>query len=212
MLTVALTGGIATGKSLVAQTLQGLGCYIHYADKVAHQLMEVHTPIWKKIVSRFGKHILNEDKSINRSKLGAIVFSSKTDLAFLNRALHSKVLEKTKETIESLREEGKYKIFISEAALTIEAGFSDFYDKIVVTYCKREIQIKRLIERDNISRRQAVQKIESQLPTTEKLKVADYIVQTSGSIRETIDQAKQLYSNLSLDYQLLYMEGTKQMR
>jgi len=201
MLIVALTGGIATGKSVVTKILKDLGCYIHYADKIAHQFMEPEKLVWKKIVSHFGEEILNPDKTINRLKLGSIVFAREQDRNFLNKLIHPLVLEKKKKTIEKLKNESHYKIFVSEAALTIESGFTDFFDKIIVVYCKKEIQIKRLKERDNISRKEALKKIRTQMLPKEKLKYANYIIDTSGSLRHTAEQTEQVFRSLMLDYE-----------
>jgi len=202
MLIVALTGGIASGKSVVAEVLEDLGCYIHNADKVAHDLMEPEKPAWKKIVAHFGKKILNEDKTINRSRLGKIIFSGEKERRFLNELIHPLVLEKKKEVINRLEKEGHYNIFISEAALTIEAGFADFFDKIIMTYCKKEVQIKRLMERDGISRKQTIKIIKSQMQPQEKLKYADYIIDTSSSLQSTVEQTERVYRNLVIDYEM----------
>ena len=202
MLIVALTGGIASGKSVVAEVLEDLGCYIHHADKIAHDLMKPEKPAWKKIVAHFGKKILNEDKTINRSRLGKIIFSDEKERRFLNELIHPLVLEKKKEVINSLEKEGHYNIFISEAALTIEAGFADFFDKIIMTYCKKEVQIKRLMERDGISRKQTIKIIKSQMQPQEKLKYADYIIDTSSSLQSTVEQTERVYRNLMMDNEM----------
>ena len=202
MLIVALTGGIASGKSVVAKILEELGCYIHNADKIAHDLMEPEKPVWKKIVAHFGVKILNEDKTINRSILGKIVFSDEKERRFLNELIHPLVLEKKKEVINRLEKEGHYNIFISEAALTIEAGFADFFDKIIMTYCKKEVQIERLMERDGISQKQAMKIMKSQMQPQEKLKYADYIVDTSGSLQSTVEQTERVYRNLMIIHEM----------
>lgn len=202
MLLVALTGGITTGKSVVADIFEELGCYVHRADKIAHHLMEPEKPAWKKIVAHFGEKILNEDKTINRKKLGTIVFSDKKERMFLNKLLHPLVIEKKKEEVDRLQTEGRYKIFVSEAALTLEAGFSSFFDKIVVVYCQKEIQIKRLMERDQISREEAMKKIEAQMPPQEKLKLADYVIDSSGSLQKTVEQTERVFRSLMIDYEL----------
>jgi dephospho-CoA kinase len=202
MLIVALTGGIASGKSVVAKILEELGCYIHHADKIAHNLMEPEKPAWKKIVAHFGNKILEEDKTINRARLGKIVFSDEKERRFLNELIHPLVFEKKKQDINRLEKEGHYNIFISEAALTIEAGFADFFDKIIMTYCKKEDQIKRLMERDAISRKQAVTLMKSQMQPQEKLKYADYIIDSSGSLQSTIEQTERIYRNLMMDNEM----------
>ena len=202
MLLVALTGGIATGKSVVAEVLKQLGCYIHEADLTAHQLMEPEKPVWKAIVARYGEKILNPDKSINRNALGAVVFAEKEERLFLNSLIHPLVMKKKREIIQKLRDERRHKIFVSVAALTIEAGFTDFFDKVVVVYCDKETQLKRLIERDRITQNEAQRKINSQMPQEDKIMVADYIINTSGPIVQTVEQAEQVFRNLMIDYEL----------
>lgn len=202
MIIVALTGGITSGKSIIANIFEKLGCYVHRADKIAHQLMEPEKPAWKKIVAHFGEKILNKDKTINRTKLGAIVYAKGKERMFLNKLLHPLVLENKKEVIHILQKKGLYKIFISEAALTLEAGFAQFFDKIIVVYCKREVQIKRLMERDQINRGEAIKKIKTQMLPEEKLKYADYVIDSSGSLQETVEQTERIFRNLMLDYEL----------
>jgi len=204
MLIVALTGGIAVGKSVVANILKELGCYIHHSDKIAHDLSIPGEPAWEKIVAHFGEKILKKDKTINRAQLGKIIFSNKKEQAFLNELIHPLVFEKKKEIIKTLKKEGRYKIFVSEAALTIEAGFADFFDKIITTHCRKEVQIDRLMKRDQISRAEALNKIKSQMPPEEKLKYADYIIDSSGSLQSTIEQTERVYRNLMLDYEMKY--------
>lgn len=204
MLTVALTGGIATGKSIVAEVLENLGCFVHHADQTAHALIEPEKPAWEAIVSHFGEKILHPDRTVNRTKLGEIVFADVQERQFLNQLIHPLVMQKKKEIIQNLRNEGAYKIFVSEAALTIEAGYAHFYDRIIVTHCKKTIQAARLMDRDKISRREALRKIQSQMDPAEKMRFADYRIDTSTTIRSTIEQTEVVFRNLMMDYQLLY--------
>lgn len=208
MLLVALTGGIATGKSVVAQVLGQLGCYIQESDTVAHDLQAPETPAWKALVSHFGEKILNPDKTVNRRALGSIVFADKKEREFLDNLLHPLVMEKKRGLIKTIEKGGSHKIFVSVAALTIEAGFAEFFDKIIVVQCDKEIQLKRLMERDSIGRDEALKKISSQMPTDEKIKYADYIIDTSGSLRQTLDQAEKVYRNLMMDFELKDMNKT----
>lgn len=204
MLIVALTGGIASGKSVIASVLEDLGCYIHHADLIARVLLEPEKPAWQSVTAHFGRKILNTDKTINRSQLAEIVFSDSKERHFLNNVIHPLVLEEKKNTIRTLRRKGIYKIFISEAALTIEAGFKDFFDRIIIAFCQKDIQIKRLMERDRCSRRDALKKIRSQMDPAKKSKLADYLIDTSGSIKDTIEQTESVFRNLMMDYELLY--------
>jgi len=202
MLLVALTGGIASGKSVVAQVLFQLGCYVHESDTLAHGLQAPGTPAWKAMVSHFGGRILNPDKTINRRTLGAIIFADRKERAFLDNLLHPLVMEKKRELIKRIEKKGSHKIFVSVAALTIEAGYAEFFDKIIVVHCDEEIQLKRLMERDAITRDEASKKIASQMPSDEKIKYADYTIDTSGSLRQTLDQAEQVYRSLMIDFEL----------
>lgn len=204
MLVVALTGGIASGKSVIAGVWQELGCFIHHSDLIAHQLMEPDKQAWKDIVDHFGQDILHPDRTINRQKLGAIAFDSAEERAFLNNLLHPLVMQKKKQIIDRLKKERKVKIFVSEAALTIEAGFADFFDKIVVAYCPKDIQIARLMQRDSIDSDTASKKIQSQLSPEEKRRYADYIIDTSGTIKDTIEKSEKVFRYLMSDFNQKY--------
>ncbi len=203
MLIIALSGGIATGKSVVAQVLKELGCYIYKSDLVAHQLMAPLEPAWEKIVDRFGHTILESDSTINRNKLGSIVFSNIEDRLFVNNLIHPLVFKKKKEVILKLKTEGLYKIFISEAALTIEAGYAKYFDKIIITHCQKNIQIKRLIKREQINQTEALKRIDSQMSSEQKLEYADYTIDTSGTLEETIEQSEQVFRILMSDFENL---------
>jgi dephospho-CoA kinase len=200
MLVVALTGGIASGKSVIAGVWQELGCYIHHADLVAHEFMKPDMPAWKAIVDHFGQKVLNPDMTINRQKLGAIVFDNAKERAFLNSLIHPLVMQEKKEVINRVKREKSHKIFISEAALTIEAGTVEFFDKVVVAYCSKDIQVARLMQRDSIDREAALKKIHSQLPPEKKREYADYVIDTSGTIEETVEQSEQVFRYLMSDY------------
>jgi dephospho-CoA kinase len=202
VLLVALTGGIACGKSIIARLLLEKGCIIHSADAAARELMSPGTNVWRAIADHFGPGILKEDRTIDRAKLGAIIFSNNKEQTFLNGLVHPRVFERIKETVDRLGKEGRHTIFVSEAALVVEAGFARFYDKIVVAHCDRDVQIRRLMERDGIDRTEALKKIGSQLGQEEKLKHADYTIETSGTLAETIEQTERVYAQLVQDSEL----------
>ena len=199
MLLVALTGGIACGKSIIGRLLLDKGCFVHSADAAARELMSPGTNVWRAVADHFGPGVLREDGTIDRAKLGAIVFSDDKERAFLNALVHPLVLGRIKETIARLEKEGRHTIFVSEAALVIEAGFVRFFDKIIVAHCSRDVQLRRLMERDGISRGEALDKIRSQMGHEEKLKHADYKINTSGTLAETIEQTERVYAQLVQD-------------
>jgi dephospho-CoA kinase len=203
VLRVALTGGIACGKSVVAQIFREKGCFVQSADQLAREVMSPGRLAWRKIVSRFGEEILGPDRTIHRGRLGRIVFSDPDARRFLNALVHPLVMAERKRTVLRLEREGRVPIFVSEAALTIEAGFAPFYDKIVVVHCAPEVQVSRLVGRDGISPEAARLRIGSQMPSGEKLKHANYAIDTSGSLAETVEQAERVYASLFQDCELM---------
>jgi dephospho-CoA kinase len=199
VLVAALTGGIATGKSVVARILGQKGCYIQNADLIAHELMSPGGEVWKELVGHFGQAILKENREIDRQKLGGIIFRDQAERDYLNRLTHPRILEKVRQTIRELEQKGGYDIYITEAALVIEAGFHKFYDRLILTHCRLEVQVERLCRRDGISPEQALQKIKAQGPVEDKIPLAHYLIDTSGSLEETIEQTEQVYLNLHQD-------------
>ncbi len=199
MLLVALTGGIATGKSVVARILEEKGCYLQKADLIAHELMSPGEEIWKALVQHFGRGILRDNNEIDRQKLGRIIFQDPVERNYLNRLTHPAIMEKIRQTVRQLEKEGEYDIYVTEAALVIEAGFHQFYDRIILTHCRLEIQIERLCQRDGITREQALGKIRSQSPAEEKIPFAHYLIDTSDSLKETIEQTERVYLSLYQD-------------
>lgn len=199
MLRVALTGGIACGKSVVSRILRDKGCVVFPADEAAHGLMAPGRPAWKKIAARFGDAVLRPDKTIDRARLGRIVFADAAGRRFLNALVHPLVMAEEKRTVARLERRGRVRIFVAEAALTIEAGHAAFYDKVVVVHCPEDVQVARLMARDGIGGAEARRKIGSQMPVAEKLRHADYVIDASGSLQETIDQTERLHAALLQD-------------
>ena len=205
VLRVALTGGIACGKSVVARLLEEKGCFVHSADKAAHDLMSPGRPAWKKIVARFGRDILREDRTIDRSRLGPAVFSDPSARRFLDRLIHPLVLTEQEQILRRIEREGRVRIFISEAALTVEAGYARHFDLVVVVHCSKSEQVRRLRERDGIGRAAALRKIGTQMPRKEKLRHADYAIDTTGSLAETVEQTERVCACLHQDAKLKRM-------
>ena len=205
VLRVALTGGIACGKSVVARLLEEKGCFVHSADKAAHDLMSPGRPAWKKIVARFGRDILREDRTIDRSRLGPAVFSDPSARRFLDRLIHPLVLTEQEQILRRIEREGRVRIFISEAALTVEAGYARHFDRVIVVHCSKSEQVRRLRERDGIGRAAALRKIGAQMPRKEKLRHADYAIDTTGSLAETVEQTERVCACLHQDAKLKRM-------
>ncbi len=196
MLKVGLTGGIATGKSYVVSVLRELGCEVIDADAVAHQVMEPGQVAYQDIVAHFGREILAPDQKIDRAKLGAIVFADVDQRQRLNAIVHPRVFEAQAQWMAGIADRHPDAIVIIEAALMIETGSYKRFDKLVVVYCEPELQLARLMERNQLPREQAQARIAAQLPSAEKLKYADYKIDTSLSFEDTRRQVQALYAQL----------------
>ena len=197
MLLVGLTGGIATGKSLVSQILKELGAYIIDADKIARQVVEPEKPAWFEIVKFFGRDIINKDKTINRKRLGEIIFNDPVKKRKLEEIVHPKVIEEENRLVKEYGRKNPNGIVIIDAALLIEAGSHKRVDKLIVVYADKETQFKRLSERDGLSRADAEKRTASQLPLDKKVKMADFVIDNSKGIEETRRQTIDIFNKLS---------------
>jgi dephospho-CoA kinase len=202
VLRVALTGGIACGKSVVARLLADKGCVVYSADAAAHDLLRPRRTAWKSVVARFGHGVLRADLTIDRAALGRLVFSDPAARRFMDRLIHPLVLADQDREARRLERAGGTRIFVVEAALVVEAGYGRHFDRIVVVHCRREDQVRRLRERDGIGPAAALRKIRSQMPVRAKLAHADYTVDTTGTLAGTVDQAERLYAQLVRDAEL----------
>lgn len=199
MLIVALTGGIATGKTAVARQLADRGCFVHDGDRAAHALMATEGRAWREIVAHFGQDILAADRTIDRRKLGAIIFRDDEERRFLDNLVHPLVMDEVRQAAAAQAREGRTQIFISEAALTFESGFAAFFDRIIVVWCRPEIQLRRLMERDGIDAESAGRKIRSQMDIEEKKRRAHYLIDTSGALEDTKRQTDSIFESLLRD-------------
>lgn len=200
ILKVGLTGGIACGRSTVTRMFEERGCYCIDADRIAHRLIQPPSSTWKGVAECFGEEILNPDQTINRARLGAIVFSNREKRERLNSIVHPQVIEEENRLIEEyLRSEGKG-IVIVDAALIIETGSHRRFDKIVVVYTDEQTQLERLTNRDGLSPEEAKIRIEAQLPLKKKLLYADYKISTSGSLQDTERQVEEVFQTLKEDW------------
>ena len=193
MITVALTGSIAVGKSYVLERLGALGCYTMDADEIARDLMRPCQPAYHEIVREFGREIVAEDGVLDRARLGSLVFADGEKRERLNRIVHPRVRDEIRRRVGEIAPRDPHAIIVIAAALVIEAGARGDFDALVVVHCDRETQIARLMLRDGLSREQAMARIAAQLSSEEKLRYADYAIDTSGSLDETRAQVEALY-------------------
>ena len=192
---LGLTGGIASGKSAVAGMLRELGFQVLDADGLAHTLIEPGQPAYQEVLREFGTDVLQADGRIDRGKLGAVVFADREKLARLNAIVHPRVEEEMIRTFAEWERDGVRDAAFVEAALLVEAGYQKKLDGLIVTWCKPEQQIERLMER-GLSKEEARQRIAAQMPAEEKLRYATEKIDCSGSMEETRRQVEELTARL----------------
>jgi dephospho-CoA kinase len=185
MLNVGLTGGIAAGKSTVARILAEKGACLIDLDELGHAVMEPEGPVWRDIVRHFGERILNTDRTIDRHKLGDIVFAEREKLDLLNRLVHPAVFKEWHRRIEEIRMIQPDAIVVSDIPLLIETGMKTMVDLVLLVYIPPEEQLARLVVRNGCSRDDAQRRIASQMPIGEKLSFADIVIRNDGSPETT---------------------------
>jgi len=195
MLKVGLTGSIAVGKSYVVSVLAELGCVTFDADRIAHSVMEPGRPAYLDIVREFDD-VLRADNSIDRQKLGAIVFADETRRKRLNEIVHPRVIEEQNKLLAEAEAANPDGIAIIDAALMIESGSYKRFDKLIVVYCDRQTQIERLMGRNQITREDAERRVSAQMSSDEKRAYADYQIDTTGTIDETRQRVVEVFGAL----------------
>ncbi|HEY7535092.1 MAG TPA: dephospho-CoA kinase [Thermodesulfobacteriota bacterium] len=197
MKVIGLTGNIACGKTIVAKMFEELGARIIDADYIARRVVEPGEPAWKEIVEKFGPEILNPDDTINRKELGDIVFKDKEKREELNNITHPRIIERIKLILEEYRKE-KVEVVIIEAALIVEkGGMKPVISGLILITADEEAEITRLIKRDGVSRKQAITRIKSQMPLSEKIKYANYIIDNSGNLKDTRNQVREVWKKIN---------------
>jgi len=185
MLNVGLTGGIASGKSTVAKMFEDQGAYLIDFDALAHFVEEPDHPAWKAIVEFFGREILNEDGTINRAKLGLIVFSDHEKLSMLNSIVHPAVFDMWRRRTEDIRKINPRAIVVSDVPLLLEVRMQHLFDVVILVHVSPEDQIRRLTERNEYSRKEAERRLDTQMPIDEKISHADFVIDNKGPIETT---------------------------
>lgn len=196
MLKVGLTGGIASGKSTVAGMLRARGCPVIDADRLAHSLTAPGQPAHNEIVREFGPEVVAANYSIDRKRLAAIVFADRSRLARLNQIVHPRVIAACEAEFARLANEQPNGVAIVEAALLVEAGYHRQLDKLIVTWCRPEQQLERLLAKGNLSREQAEQRLAAQMPAEEKRRFADFVIDTSGTLASVEEQVRSALEDL----------------
>jgi dephospho-CoA kinase len=196
MLIVGLTGGVASGKSVVSRILKEEGAYLIDADQIARELVQPRTSAWEELVKVFGKEILQKDGSIHRKKLAAKVFSDPTQRDLLNRTLHPRIKEEMGRRLKAIGQKDPEAIVVIDAPLLVETGDHREMDKVIVVISTEAQQIARLREREGMDQEEARRIMASQMATEEKVKVADFVIRNEGSLEETERRAREVFQEL----------------
>src|ERR1041385_6975582 len=197
MLRVGLTGSIGVGKTFVASIFIEVGCHVLDADLTAREVVMPATPGLKAIVQEFGEDVLNTDGTLDRKRLGALIFADENERQRLNHILHPFIIARQDEILREWEREDPKGVGIVDAALMIESGGYKRFDKLIVVHCRPEVQLERLMLRDKLSREEAERRINSQMPQEEKQKFADYLIDTSDGFDLTRARTVEVYTQLT---------------
>jgi len=204
LLKLGLTGGIASGKSVVGEMFVKLGAHLTQADAVAHALMQPGRAVYEEVVRRFGLEILNPDRSINRSRLAQAAFGTPggapARVKELNEIVHPAVINHENQWMEEIGRRDPKAIAIVEAALILEASAASRFDRLIVVTCHPEQRILRFARRLGISedaaRAEVTRRMAAQIPDEEKIKAADFVIDNSGSLDSTERQVRRVFAAL----------------
>jgi dephospho-CoA kinase len=202
VLKVGLTGGVSCGKSTVLAMFERRGAFIIRADEIAHELMRPGQPVYDKVVAAFGDGILESDNTISRPRLAEIAFGNNR-IAELNALVHPEVIRYQEEWLEHVRWREQHAIAIVEAALMIEANAHKTLDKLIVVTCSDEERIRRFQIRTGLdkesARQEVARRMKNQLPESEKVKLADYVIDNSGDFEFAEQQVGPIWGSLMQD-------------
>ena len=194
---VGLTGGIASGKSTVSRILGDLGVPVIDADVIAREVVAPGSAVLGRVVDAFGEEVLSDDKSLNRARLGEIIFSDASKKKILEGILHPEIIAEQDRRLKNIESEGNTPIAVVDAAVMIESGSWKRFDLIVVVDCDESQQISRLCRRNGMREEEAMRRIEAQMPLSEKVKYADHVIDNRGSMDDTRKQVEELIKSLS---------------
>lgn len=190
---IGLTGGIATGKSQVSSILSELGAMVIDADIVAREVVQKGLPAWQQLKDTFGEEYFLSNGELNRRKLGQLVFSHPDELAKLNSITHPAIKAKIEERINDLKVQGYNGIVVVDAALLLEAGWETMVDQVWVVDAPMEKRIERIMKRDNLTRDQALSRINSQMSQQERIAKADKIIYNNSDIDSLREQVLRIW-------------------
>ncbi len=197
MLRVGLTGSIAVGKSFVTSVFAELGCHVLDADQTAREAVMPGADGLNAVVQEFGDEILAPDGTLDRARMGSIVFADEEKRLRLNQILHPIIIARQDEILRTWEAENPNGIAIVDAALMIESGGYKRFDKLIVVHCRPEVQLERLMLRNNLTPAEAQRRIASQMPQEEKQRYADYLIDTSDGFEPARQRTLEVFNALS---------------
>ncbi len=193
---IGLTGSIACGKSTVSNMFKELGAYIIDSDEIAHDALKKTEMPYKQVLEIFGDSILDEQGNIDRKKLGKIVLNDKSKLAILESIIHPYINEKRQEIENAILKENKNAIIVYDVPLLFEKQLEKNFDKVIVVYANKNVQIERLMKRQNLTYDEALKLINLQMDVEEKKKRAGFVIDNSYSLEETKKQVLEIFEKL----------------
>jgi len=197
MLTIGLTGGIASGKSLVAELFRRLGAVVIDSDRIAREVVEPGTTGCQLVVAEFGQDILAPDGTIDRAKLGSIIFSDRERRNTLNAILHPLIINTIRERIAALGRKYPGALVVADIPLLIECGLQHEFDAVIVVWSPIELQRKRLMERDGLSAAEVQQRIDAQMALDQKRASATFVIENDADQKKTEEQVRDIFLRLS---------------
>ena len=220
VLKVGLTGGIASGKSIVGEMFVALGAHLIQADLIAHDLMQPGKPVYDEVVRHFGREILNPDLTVNRARLAEAAFGAvapgsahppsasisspspiPSRVEELNHIVHPAVIRAQHEWMEQIGRQDPQSVAIVEAALILESGATSDFDRLIVVTCTDEQRVARFAKRQQltiqVAREEVVRRMAAQLPEARKIDAADFVVDNSGALDRTHEQVRNLWPKLA---------------
>ena len=196
MLRVGLTGSIAVGKSFVSAVLAELGCHVLDADQTAREVVAPGSEGLRRVAEAFGPEVVDAGGALDRARLGRVVFADEGKRLLLNSILHPLITEAQDAWLRGREREDPTGVAVVDAALMIESGGFRRFDKLVVVHCRDEVQLERLMRRDGLSREDAARRVAAQMPQAEKMRHADFLIDTSGTREGTRARAVEVYERL----------------
>jgi dephospho-CoA kinase len=194
MILIGVTGGIACGKTEVCKVFRKKGATVLSGDQIGKEVVEKNRKVLKELVRTFGKRILNKNQTLNRRELGEISFASEESKENLNQIVHPYLLKELRKKIKDLRKRDR--AVVIDAALIVEWGFQDELDYLIFVESKREEKIKRLQRQKGYSRKEALNRIKSQLPEKTKKKLADFVIRNNKGLAELRVRANEIWEEI----------------